>query len=107
MTAARRGQKAIALHRLEKKAVSFSFVKATISSVWKSEKKDAVRLTDEQAKAIIKLCSGRNNATEFEALLKAEQERNIEEIKNRGLSVRQVSRLRVLFSVWSEKIINT
>ena len=57
------------------------------------EEKETVRLTDEQAKAIIKLCSGCKNATEFQALPKAEQEKNIEEFKNKGLSIRQVSRL--------------
>ena len=57
------------------------------------EEKESIRLTDEQARAIIKMCSGCNNATEFQALPKAEQEKNIEEFKNRGLSIRQASRL--------------
>ncbi len=57
------------------------------------EEKEVVRLTDEQARVIIKLCSGCSSATEFQALPKAEQEKNIEELKNRGLSIRQVSRL--------------
>ncbi len=45
------------------------------------EEKEVVRLTDEQARVIIKLCSGCNNATEFQPLPKAEQEKNIEEFK--------------------------
>ena len=50
-------------------------------------------MTDEQARTIIKLCSGCKNVAEFQALPKAEQEKNIEELKNRGLSIRQSSRL--------------
>ena len=57
------------------------------------EEKEAVRLTDEQARTIIELRSGCNNATEFQALPKAEREKNIEEFKSRGLSIRQVSRM--------------
>ena len=57
------------------------------------EVKEAVRLTDEQARDIIKMSSGCSNATEFQALPKAEQEKNIEEFKNRGLSIRQMVRL--------------
>ena len=54
------------------------------------EEKENTRLTDEQAGAIIKLCSGCSNVTEFQALPKPEQEKNI---KNRGLSIRQMDRL--------------
>ena len=50
-------------------------------------------LTDEQAKAIIELYSGCRNVTEFQALPKSAQEKNIEEFKDKGLSIRQVSRL--------------
>ena len=56
-------------------------------------RRKAIRLTDGQARAIIKLCSGCGNVTEFQALPKAEQEKNIEEFKNRGLSIRQMVRL--------------
>ena len=57
------------------------------------EEKENTRLTDEQARVIIKLCSGCSNVTEFQALPKAEQEKNIEEFKNRGLSIQQLVRL--------------
>lgn len=57
------------------------------------EEKENIRLTDEQARDIIKMSSGCSNATEFQALPKAEQEKYVEEFKNRGLSIRQVSRL--------------
>jgi len=57
------------------------------------EEKEAVRLTDEQAKAIIELCSGCRNVTEFQALPKADQEKFIEEFRNKGLSIRQIVRL--------------
>lgn len=57
------------------------------------EEKEKVRLTDEQAKAIIELYSGCRNVAEFQALPKAEQEKNIEAFKEKGLSIRQVSRL--------------
>ncbi len=52
-----------------------------------------IRLTDEQAKAIIELCTGCKNATEFQALPKAEQEKCIPEFRRKGLSVRQTVRL--------------
>ena len=57
------------------------------------DEKENIRLTDEQAKAIIEVSSGCRNVTEFQALPKAEQEKLIEEFKNKGLSIRQVSRL--------------
>ncbi len=57
------------------------------------EEKETVRLTDEQAKTIIELYSGCKNATEFQALPKAEQEKYVKEFKSRGLSVRQTVRL--------------
>lgn len=57
------------------------------------DEKENIRLTDEQAKAIIEVCSSCRNATEFQALPKAEQEKLIEEFKNKGLSIRQVSGL--------------
>ena len=38
------------------------------------------------------MCSGCNNATNFQALPKAEQEENVEELKDRGLSIRQMVR---------------
>lgn len=57
------------------------------------EEKENVRLTDEQAKAIIKLYSGCRNVAEFQALQRAEQEKNIEAFKEKGLSIRQIVRL--------------
>ena len=57
------------------------------------EENKSIRLTDEQARFIIKLCSGCNNATEFQALQKAEQKKNIETFKEKGLSIRQIVRL--------------
>ena len=50
-------------------------------------------MTDEQAKTIIELYSGCKNATEFQALPKAEQEKCISEFRRKGLSVRQTVRL--------------
>ena len=41
----------------------------------------------------IELYSGCRNATEFQALQKAEQEMNIETFKEKGLSIRQIVRL--------------
>ena len=38
---------------------------------------NSIRLTDEQAKVIIELYSGCRNATEFQALKKAEQEKEL------------------------------
>ena len=52
-----------------------------------------IRLINEQAKIIIELYSGCKNATEFQALQKAEQEKNIETFKEKGLSIRQIVRL--------------
>ena len=43
--------------------------------------------------SIIELYSGCRNATEFQALKKAEQEKNIGTIKEKGLSIRQIVRL--------------
>ena len=57
------------------------------------EEKDNIRLTDERAKIIIKMYSGCSNVAGFQALHKAEQEKNIEIFKEKGLSIRQVSRL--------------
>lgn len=57
------------------------------------EEKEAVRLTDEQAKAIIELCSGCKNVTEIQSLPKAEREKLIEDLRNKGLSIRQMVRL--------------
>lgn len=57
------------------------------------EEQETVRLTDEQAKTIIELYSGCKNATEFQALPKAEQEKFIEDLRNKGLSIRQMVRL--------------
>ncbi len=57
------------------------------------EEKETVRLTDEQAKAIIELYSGCRNVAEFQVLSKEKQGSLIEEFKNKGLSIRQVSRL--------------
>ena len=57
------------------------------------EENKSIRLTDEQARFIIKLCSGCNNATEFQALPKAEQEKYIGTFKEKGLSIRQIVRL--------------
>ena len=57
------------------------------------EEQETVRLTDEQAKTIIELYSGYKNATEFQALPKAEQEKCIEDLRNKGLSIRQMVRL--------------
>ena len=53
----------------------------------------SIRLTDEQAKVIIELYSGCKNATEFQALQKTEQEKNIGTFKEKGLSIRQIVRL--------------
>ncbi len=57
------------------------------------EEKETIRLTDEQAKAIIELYSGCRSATEFQQLSKDDKEKFIAEFKNRGLSIRQASRL--------------
>ena len=57
------------------------------------EEKETVRLTDEQAKAIIELYSGCRNVTEFLSLPKAEQGKYIEEFRDKGLSIRQMVRL--------------
>ena len=48
------------------------------------DEKVNIRLTDGQAKAIIELYSGGRNVTEFQALPKAEQEKHIEEFKDKG-----------------------
>ena len=45
------------------------------------EEKEAVRLTDEQAKAIIELYSGCRNVAEFKALPKVEQEKILKNLK--------------------------
>ena len=50
-------------------------------------------MTDEQAKVIIELYSGCRNVAEFQGLKKAEQEKNIETFKEKGLSIRQIVRL--------------
>ncbi len=57
------------------------------------EEKETVRLTDEQAKTIIELHSGCRNVIEFQSLPKVRQCSLIDEFKNKGLSIRQVSRL--------------
>ena len=57
------------------------------------EEKEVIRLTDEQAKAIIELYSGCRNVTEFQALSKVEQEKCIEDLRDKGLSIRQMVRL--------------
>lgn len=57
------------------------------------EDKQITRLTDEQAQYIIELCSGCKNATEFQKLSKTDRDKYLEEFKNKGLSIRQASRL--------------
>ncbi len=57
------------------------------------EERGNIRLTDEQAKYIIEMCSGCKNVSEFQQLSKENIEKYLEEFKNRGLSIRQVSRL--------------
>ena len=57
------------------------------------EEKEAVRLTDEQAKRIIEMSSGCSNASEFQQLSECDKEEYLNEFKNKGLSIRQVSRL--------------
>ncbi|MBQ9913458.1 MAG: transposase [Clostridia bacterium] len=57
------------------------------------EEKETIRLTDEQAKTIIEMCSGCRNVTEHQALPKVRQEKYIEEYRKKGLSIRQIVRL--------------
>lgn len=57
------------------------------------EDKPFVRLTDEQAKRIIEMSSGCSNASEFQQLSECDKEEYLNEFKNKGLSIRQVSRL--------------
>ena len=57
------------------------------------EDKSYVRLTDEQAKRIIQMSSGCSNASEFQRLSEYDKEKYLIEFKNKGLSIRQASRL--------------
>ena len=57
------------------------------------EEKEAVRLTDEQARAIISKISGSNSVSDFEKLTKDLKEVYVKEFKKFGVSVRQICRL--------------
>ena len=57
------------------------------------EEKEAVRLTDEQARNIISMISGSNSVSDFEKLTKDLKEVYVKEFKKFGVSVRQICRL--------------
>lgn len=57
------------------------------------EEKEAVRLTDEQARNIISKISGSNSVSDFEKLTKDLKEVYVKEFKKFGVSVRQICRL--------------
>lgn len=57
------------------------------------EEKEVVRLTDEQARAIISKISGSNSVSDFEKLTKDLKEVYVKEFKKFGVSVRQICKL--------------
>jgi REP element-mobilizing transposase RayT len=54
---------------------------------------DEFRLTDDEARAVIEEVSGCRTATEFQMLPIDKRNEYLKELKNRGLSIRQISRL--------------
>lgn len=52
-----------------------------------------VRVTDEQAKALIKKISGCENASEFQTLEPAQRDKYLKKLREKGISIRQLSRL--------------
>lgn len=57
------------------------------------EEKKTIRVTDEEAKRIIKKYSKCENATEFQALEHKKRDKYIRIFKEKGISIRQISRL--------------
>ena len=51
------------------------------------------RLSDKDARKIIKRVSGCDNATEFQLIEQEQRDKYIRKLKNKGLSIRQISRL--------------
>ena len=52
-----------------------------------------IKVTDEEAKRIIKRISKCENSTEFQALEKKQRDKYLKKIKEKGVSIRQISRL--------------
>ena len=57
------------------------------------EHRGTVLCVHEQAKRIIEMSSGCSNASEFQQLSEFDKEEYLNEFKNKGLSIRQVSML--------------